>query len=289
MLAALKQYRAQTRDRWEKEDNLNLQRIIRAAVCAVTAIALLAGAGWFPLQTAAGQEIKQQVYRPGLRNSFVGVRLSPKELELTLAQLRGKTGFKRIRFDDDGFLTIDDRSEIEGGSAMARELLLAAIDGKKSITLQSRDRSPEVVFARVAEAVNYENLLSDSRIEMAPIEIDFADFSHLRGERKALEAFDLGFAILHELCHAALELRDPSAGAHTAGDCESTVNRIRRELGMPERRRYAADVYRWTPFSYGPEARIAELIFAQTEPGAKTKKLILRWDVKDVGNTLRRQ
>jgi len=52
---------------------------------------------------------------------------------------------------------------------------------------------------------------------MAPIEIDFADFDHLRGERKVLEAFDLGFAILHELCRAALELRDPSAAVNAAG------------------------------------------------------------------------
>jgi len=52
---------------------------------------------------------------------------------------------------------------------------------------------------------------------MTPIEIDFADFDHLLGEKKVLEAFDLGFAILHELCHAALELRDPAEGMKAGG------------------------------------------------------------------------
>jgi hypothetical protein len=93
----------------------------------------LAGVGWFPTQPVAGQETKRQIYLPGLRDSFAGHQISEKELDLTLAQLRSKTGFTRMRFDEDGFLTIDDRSQIAGGSATARELLLAAVDGKKSI------------------------------------------------------------------------------------------------------------------------------------------------------------
>jgi len=270
---------------------LNIQTIIRAAVCAALVVVCLAGAGWFPTQPVSGQEPAwdQQIYRPGLRNSFMGHRLSAEELNLALTQLRRKTGFVQMRFDEAGFLTIDDRSQIAGGSALARELLLAAVDGKKSINLQSHNRSPEVVFARVVEAVKYTVWSSDAKIAVATIEIDFADFSHLRGDRKAVEAFDPGFAILHELCHAALELRDPSAEMNAAGDCESYVNRIRRELGMPERRQYAATVYRKATFSSGSIARIAELIFAQTEPGrepgsrAKTKKLYLRWNVQQVG------
>jgi hypothetical protein len=226
----------------------------------------------------------QQVFRPGLRNSFMGNQLSAEELNLVLAHLRSKTGFTRMRFDGAGFLTIDDRSQIAGGSALARELLLAAVDGKKSINLQSHNRSPEVVFARVHRSEIYSGWPSGAQIEVTPIEIDFADFKHLRGHRKVLEAFDPGFVILHELCHAALELRD-TAAENSAGDCESYVNRIRRELGMPERRQYAADVY-WRAISVSrPTARVAELIFTQTKPGrAKTKRLYLRWDAEQVGN-----
>jgi hypothetical protein len=246
-------------------------------------VASLAGAEWFPAQSAAGQETQQQIYRPGLRNSFVGRRLSAEELNLALAHLRSKTGFARMRFDEAGFLTIDDRSRVAGGSAAARELLLAAVDGKKSVTLQSRNRSPEVVFARVGERVKYEGWRSDERIEMAPIEIDFTDFDHLRGEKKVLEAFDLGFAILHELCHAALELRDPAEGVKVAGDCESYINRVRRELGMPERQHYVANVYQRNS-SATLNKIVAQLSFAQARQGAKTKMRYLTWDVREVGN-----
>ncbi|MGH9839288.1 MAG: hypothetical protein ACREEM_10940 [Blastocatellia bacterium] len=241
------------------------------------------------LQAAMDSAQDQRIYRPGLRNSFAEHPLSATELDAALTELRHKTGFVRMRFDEAGFLTIDDRSEISGGSAAARELLLAAVDGKKSINLQSHNRSPEVIFARLSEGVKYIGWPSDVQIVAAPIEIDFDDFNHLRGDRKAVEAFDPGFVILHELCHAVLELRDPSAGVNAAGDCESYVNRIRRELGMPERQQYAATPYRRTNTLTGPIVGIAELIFAQTEPGrepekpAKTKTLYLKWNVRQVG------
>jgi len=70
---------------------------MRAAVYAALVIACLAGAGWFPTRPVAGQEIKQHIYRPGLRNNSTGRRLSEEELNLTLAQLRRKTGFTRLR------------------------------------------------------------------------------------------------------------------------------------------------------------------------------------------------
>lgn len=244
-----------------------------------------------PESAVPGDSTKDpQIYRPGLRNSFVERQLSAKELTLVLTQLRHKTGFVQMRFDEAGFLTIDDRAQIVGGSAAARELLLAAVDGKKSISLQSHNRSPNVVFGRLGEGVRYIRWNSDVQIDLTPIEIDFADFNHLRGDRKAVAAFDPGFVILHELCHAALGLRDPVAGVNEAGDCESYVNRIRRELGMPERQQYAATAYRQTTFPSGSTVRIAELIFAHTESGrepesrAKTKRLYLTWDAQRVGN-----
>ncbi len=81
-------------------------------MCAVAVAVRLAGAEWFPTQPVAGQETKRQIYRSGLRNSFGGRQLSAEELELALAQLRLKTGFARMRFDEAGFLTIDDRSQM---------------------------------------------------------------------------------------------------------------------------------------------------------------------------------
>jgi hypothetical protein len=321
----LKQHaRARTRASQEKENIVNLQLIVRAAVCAALVVVCLAGAGWFPSQRVAGQEVEhlaqcvasdqqgnngkpaenflpasvasgdsirnEQAYRPGLRNSFVGHPLNAKELNLVLAHLKHKTGFVQMRFDEAGFLTIDDRSQIAGGSAAARKLLLAAVDGKKSINLQSHNRSPEVSFAQVGQGVNYMSWRREMQIAVEPIEIDFADFNHLRGERKVVEAFDPGFVILHELCHTTLELRDLAAGVSAAGDCETYVNRIRRELGMPERQHYAATAYLHSTSMSRPTATIARLVFTQKIPGrepesrAKTKTLHLRWDVQQVGN-----
>jgi hypothetical protein len=225
-------------------------------------------------------------FPPRTAQQFAGDQLSAEELNLALTLLRRKTGFVRMRFDEDGFLRVEDRSQISGGSETAGELLVAVVDGKKSIILRSRNRSPEVVFARVGERMDHQLWQSDERIEMAPIEIDFADFNHLQGERKALEAFDPGFAILHELCHAALELRDPAKGRKATGDCEDIINRVRRELGMPERQHYAAKTYlRTSGTSF--DKIVTELIFARTKPGAKTERLYLSWDVREVGNSLR--
>lgn len=271
---------------------LNSQAMMRVAVCATLGVVCLLGVSWCSSQCVSGQETDSHashVYRPGLRNSFAAHRLNAKELNLVLTQLRRKTGFVRMRFDEAGFLRIDDRSQFSGGSAYARELLLAAVDGRKSIQLESHNRSPEVVFGRVSGNVNYTNHRGDRLIVAAPVEIDFSDFDHLRGERRVKEAFDPGFVILHELCHIVLELRDPEDEENAAGDCERYVNRIRRELGMPERQQYTATIYRTRVFPDIPAVLIAELSFAQIEAGrkpesrAKKRRLRLNWDVHRVG------
>lgn len=268
---------------------MKLQHILQAVVCAVIATVCIASAECFPIQSASAHEQDRQIYKPGLRNGFLGRPLSAKEQELVLAQLRQKTGFERMRFDEAGFLTIDDRSLVVGGSALARELLLAAVDGKKSINLQSHNRSPQVAFARVGDNVEFSAWRLNTKITATPVEIDFDDFAHLRGHREAMEAFDPGFVILHELCHAALGLRDPSADVYATGDCESYVNRIRRELGLPERQQYAASGS-WQKLSpASPTVVVAELVFAQpgSESGAKPRKLYLRWEAQPVGDIRR--
>jgi hypothetical protein len=230
-----------------------------------------------------------QTYRPGLRNSFTGRQLNAKELKIVLESLREKTGFTHLRFDESGFLTVDDRREFVGGSAAARELLLAAIDGKKSINLQSHNRSREVIFARLGVSALYLRWNTETRVEVLPIEIDFADFNFLRGEKKVLAAFDPGFVLLHELCHAVLELRDPAPGEEVAGDCERYINRIRRELSLPERQQYMASASQQVTMPSEPTRIVAELMFAQTEPGApadshaKTKRFYLTWEMPQVG------
>ncbi len=278
---------------------MNLQQSFRAAVRAALVIVCLISGSWVSKQPARAQGIEpitasrttrsQQIFRPGLRNSFTEHPLSVIELELVLAQLRHKTGFVSLRFDEAGFLTIEDRSQISGGSQAARELLLAAIDGTQSILLQSHNRSPRVAFARASEGAKYTSWQSTALIEAYLLEIDFIDFKKLRGHRKAIEAFDPGFVILHELCHIVLSLHDPSEKVGEAGDCETYVNRIRRELGIPERQQYAATASLKNLSLSIPTAKVATLAFAQAQTGSdsqertKAKKYFAWWVSQDVG------
>jgi hypothetical protein len=257
-------------------------------MCVTIILACLIGAECSDIQSANSQQC-QRIYQSGLRNSFGEQALNATELNLVLNQLRKKTGFVRMRFDNDGFLRVDDRLNFIGGSALARELVLTAIDGKKVVVLKSHNRSPEVGFARRGYETNFVHWRADLKIVSTPIEIDFDDFKHLRGHTEAIAAFDLGYVILHELCHAVFGLSDFTEKSNPAGHCESYVNQIRRELGMPERQQYMADVAVKKVFSSAPSVEMATLHFAKIKPGrrpgsrAKKKTLFLRWEVSAVG------
>jgi hypothetical protein len=112
-------------------------------------------------------------------------------------------------------------------------------------------------------------------------QLDFADFAMLRGEHEALMDFDIGFAILHELSHGVLGLKDDIA-RRRLGECDGRINLIRRHLGLPERRYYSPAI-RSTP---DPLVGDAELIFAlvsRKDGREKTKVFYLMWDTKSVG------
>jgi hypothetical protein len=187
-------------------------------------------------------------------------------------------------FDDAGFLVLGERAHIEGGSPSARDLLIAAVDGDKVFELESHVNSPHVAFANLGLATAYIKHSSSARIVAHSLRIDFADFARLLGSREALAAFDPGFALLHELTHGVWQLRDELVDKRGLGACDESVNRMRRELGLPERQYYLARV----PEILGSprmSAR-AELIFAQSSresPRAKRRWFYLRWDVRDVG------
>src|SRR5207253_9810726 len=116
-------------------------------------------------------------------------QLKAKQLAAVLESLRAKTGFLEMRFDEQGFLTLGDRSRIAGGSTSARALLVATVDGKKAITLENHDHSASVAFARTGSPIIYESRATGARIEVQPVEIDFSDFSQLEGQKEARAAF----------------------------------------------------------------------------------------------------
>src|SRR5262249_16855838 len=126
-----------------------------------------------------------------------------------------------------------------------------------------------------------------TQIEMERVQLDFADFAQLRGDREAVAAFDLGFALLHELAHGVLHLPDAIGDTANVGACDEHVNRMRRELKRPERQGYAA---RLEPTKLTPTERTklrAELVFARTSTESsrvRIEKFYLRWDGEKVGS-----
>jgi len=225
-------------------------------------------------------------YRSGIRNGLEHYRLNGKQLKAVLESLRDKTGFLEMRFDESGFLDLGDRSCIAGGSAAARALLIAAVDGDRSFYLENHNHSEKVAFARLGTATLYQSRLTGAHIESQPLEIDFFDFAQLRGCKEVLAAFDLGFAVLHELGHGALHLHDAQGLSDGLGECESYINRIRRELGLPERQQYIAQIHQSTSSPSGATIRRAELIFARAlekQGRVKMEDFYLSWEAKDVG------
>src|SRR5262249_39125132 len=153
-----------------------------------------------------------------------------------------------------------------------------------AIELEAHDHSPEIAFARlVAETVRI-NFQTKARIEVRQLQMDFSDFTELHGEYEAKAAFDLGFAVLHELVHGVLGLQDAADGTAELGACDEQINRIRRELNLPERQVYSALT---RSVSLGPAGTVrqSELVFARerTKPGrARIEKFYLRWNADRV-------
>jgi hypothetical protein len=220
-------------------------------------------------------------FQTGLRNNDGARRLSEKQLRTALESLRRQTGFLDMRFDETGYLTLGDRNRVAGGSGVARELLISAIDGDKIFELESHDLSPSVAFARLSVGTIHTRFGAGGRIVELAIQVDFADFAMLRGENEALMAFDIGFAILHELAHGVLGLKDDIARGRL-GECDGRINLIRRDLGLPERRYYSPAI----SMNLDPLVGDAELIFTLVNRKVgreKTKVFYLRWDTKRVG------
>jgi hypothetical protein len=220
-------------------------------------------------------------FHTGLRNTDGARRLSEKQLRTALESLRRQTGFLDMRFNEAGYLTIGDRNRVAGGSGVARELLISAVDGDKIFELESHDFSPGVAFARLIAGTIRTKFGAGARILELTIQLDFADFAVLRGEREALTAFDIGFAILHELAHGVLGLKDDIA-RRRLGECDERINIVRRDLGLPERRYYSPAI-RAIPDSLVGDAELIFALVSRKDGREKTRVFYLRWDTKSVG------
>jgi hypothetical protein len=221
-------------------------------------------------------------YRGGMRNSPDSKRLNDKELLAVIKSLREKTGFSELGFDENGFLNLSDPNDFVGGSATARALIKLTAEARIAIDLESYNHSSAVAFARLSKPTIYQSRVTGASIDVYPIQIDFSDFSKLRGDKKVLEAFDVGFVIMHELGHAVLGLRDAQDEAEGPGECEEYINRIRRELNLPERQTYYARTRKSNFTTAQRPIEQAELVFAHSDDG-KPRKFSLLWEAAMVG------
>ena len=212
----------------------------------------------------------------GINNVIVRQNVSQSNREELARRLRTITGWVSLAFNSDGAMRIE-HAEARAGSRSARELLNKAITGKRVILFEDASSRKDVVFCRVVLG-SMDQVTSS---EVFVVLIDFADFRKVTGDKQALAAFDVGWAVLHEIDHVVEDSYDPQEDV--AGDCESHINRMRRELGLPVRNSYF--------FSYLPlkndgnlVSRFVRLGFDQdADSSAKRKRYWLIWDAAVVG------
>jgi hypothetical protein len=193
--------------------------------------------------------------------------------------LRAITGWRGLHFDADGQLSFGDL-HAEGGSPTARALLRAAQSGPHLIVIEDTSNRADVIFGRVSEARWKHE--SDARAAAFLVQIDFADFSHVRGDEEARAAFNAGWVLLHEISHVTQDATDTSR-ADEPGDCESLVNLMRRECELAVRAEYH---FRPFPSQERGEfrTRYVRLAFEWADPATnKKRRLWLIWDAGLVG------
>lgn len=192
-------------------------------------------------------------------------------------RLRTITGWTGLGFDTDGALQIGSADPQEG-SKSARELINRTLAGERVILLEDASSRKDVVFCRVVLG----RLDRNPAAEVHVVLIDFDDFRQVTGDKQARAAFDVGWAVLHEIDHVVENSEDPLDDT-TAGDCEGHINRMRRELGLPVRNSY---FYSFLPVKSDANliSRLVRLGFDQGDgTSTKTRRYWLIWDAAVVG------
>jgi hypothetical protein len=184
--------------------------------------------------------------------------LSALQQDILQTRLRRITGWTQLTFTENGKLEIGDFTAIDGGSRSARKVLLQALRCGKQFVIEDHSSSATVNFGQLDEGTNYADDRSGMALEIYRVRLDFADFSKMQAAPAVMESFDEGFTLFHELLHG-LGLKDTHV-PNEIGECETVVNQMRAELGLPLRDQYLADLLRLTPI-----AKIIRLRFkAQT-------------------------
>jgi hypothetical protein len=194
-------------------------------------------------------------------------------------KLRKITGVADLRFDSEGILRLGS-SEPVGGSVSSRDLIAQTISGRNVVVIEQAKNRSEVAFCRVIPGRWKKNAANSPPVFV--VQVDFADFDQLVGDEPALEAFNVGWGLLHELDHIVYDSTDATSLAGT-GECEAHLNQMRRECNLPERAAYFSTLL---PIGTDRDftTRFVRLAFEQQETSAnKPKRYWIVWDAKVVG------
>ena len=193
--------------------------------------------------------------------------------------LRSITGWSSLHFDRQGLLQVG-TEPVATGSATARNLLARAVEGDKVIVFEDASARLDVAFCRVVEARWLTN--TGTRLPAFVVLIDFADFREIIGDKEAREAFNVGWGVLHELDHVVSDSKD-SEEQGLLGECETHINEMRREVGLPVRADY---FYAESPLKADPNftSNLVRLSFEQYDPNKlRTRRYWIVWDARVVG------
>lgn len=197
--------------------------------------------------------------------------------EQLVNKLRRITGWTRLAFAGDGGLSIEENQFLKG-SKSARALLAGAIAGENVIVLEDASSRSDVAFCRVVPG----RWTNGNTVDAYVVQIDFTDFEQIVGDAEARRAFDVGWAVLHELDHVVVNSADTDVNDHV-GECETHINKMREELGLPRRANY---FFTASSLKADPNfnTRFVRLPFEQIDPSSRRlKRYWLAWDFTVVG------
>lgn len=194
-------------------------------------------------------------------------------------KLRRITGWPDLKFDRSGTLRRGNAEPV-GGSKSARDLVSKTIYGSNVVVLEDASKRSDVAFCRLLPG-KWRND-SSNNLPAHVVQIDFADFEQVLGDEPALEAFNVGWGLLHEFDHIVNDSPDAASLGET-GECEAHINQMRRECNLPQRSDY---FYTLLPPSTDTAfmTRLVRLAFDQELPTEnKKKRYWLLWDANIVG------
>ncbi len=216
---------------------------------------------------------------PTVSNVLIRDNFTSKNRTELMLKLRAITGWSTLDFDSAGSLRVG-KGEVMRGSSAARKLISKAISGANVIVLDESLRTRDVVFCEVL--LTQWTQAASGKPPVYVLRIDFDDFDRVIGDLRARQAFDVAWAVLHELDHVVNESQDsPSFGA--PGECETNINAMRRELNLAERVGYFFTFL--TTASAGDfKSRFVRMAFQQNDARtSKPKRYWLLWDAELVG------